>query len=150
MDYDLWFNANCELLGEQGFRALGERYPHAILQCPVDAMGAGSEAARQQTHAQVALYQEWGVKCFSISWFNPRRQDLCQYLNAWNCAVNLYDIPDLASFVEAVQLHPRSVTADFNFPEWGYAGLGSGESDADRELRFRRLREAVDGEHGVH
>lgn len=38
--------------------------------------------------------------------------------------VNLYGVPDLASFLEAALLLPASVTADFNFPEWNYFGRG--------------------------
>lgn len=41
--------------------------------------------------------------------------------------MNLYAVPDFESFVRALLLLPTSVTADFNFPEWGYYGRGSGE-----------------------
>jgi hypothetical protein len=36
-------------------------------------------------------------------------------------------VSDLEEFLEASLLLPTSVTADFNFPEWGYYGRGSGE-----------------------
>jgi hypothetical protein len=135
-EVDLWFNANHELLGETGFRLLRKRYPGAIVQCPADALATGSEASVKQSYERVTQLRDWGINRFSVSWFHPRRRDLCEYLKSWNCAINLYDIPDLTAFIEAVQLQPCSVTADFNFPEWGYAGLGSGESASDRTARL--------------
>jgi hypothetical protein len=36
--------------------------------------------------------------------------------------VNLYAVDGLEQFLHAVVLLPRSVTADFNFPEWHYFG----------------------------
>ena len=41
--------------------------------------------------------------------------------------MNLYAVPDHESFLQAMLLMPRSLTADFNFPEWNYYGRGSGE-----------------------
>lgn len=44
----------------------------------------------------------------------------------WGFATNIYGVTDLPSFVQAVLLQPHSVTCDFNFPQWGYYGRGSG------------------------
>ncbi len=35
---------------------------------------------------------------------------------------------ELEAFLDAVLLLPASVTSDFNFPQWGHYGHGSGES----------------------
>ena len=51
-------------------------------------------------------------------------------LEAQSWQINLYDIPDLESFLEASLLLPASITADFNFPEWRYYGRGSGADGA--------------------
>jgi len=41
--------------------------------------------------------------------------------------MNIYAVPNLAAFLQAALLLPRSLTADFNFPQWHYFGRGSGE-----------------------
>ena len=48
-------------------------------------------------------------------------------IEARGWGVNISGVPDLEAFLEASLLLPTSVTADFNFPEWGYFGRGSGE-----------------------
>jgi hypothetical protein len=32
--------------------------------------------------------------------------------------MNIYAVPDLVAFLQAALLLPRSLTADFNFPQW--------------------------------
>ena len=41
-------------------------------------------------------------------------------LDEWGFEVNIYNVPDLESFLKAVILQPKSITSDFNFPEWHY------------------------------
>ena len=36
--------------------------------------------------------------------------------------------PDLEQFLKVMILSPRSITSDFNFPEWNYYGRGSGKN----------------------
>ena len=52
-------------------------------------------------------------------------------MDRWGFDINIYNVPDLESFLKAVLLQPRSVTSDFNFPKWHYYGRGSGQ-DARR------------------
>ncbi len=47
-------------------------------------------------------------------------------MDKWGYEVNIYNVPDLESFLQAILILPRSVTADFNFPKWNYYGHGSG------------------------
>jgi len=42
------------------------------------------------------------------------------------------------AFLEASLLLPRSVTADFNFPDWHYFGRGSGQYRAYHRYEFAR------------
>jgi len=51
-------------------------------------------------------------------------------LDEWGYDVNIYAVPDLEAFLQAALLLPRSLTADFNFPQWQYFGRGSGEGRA--------------------
>jgi hypothetical protein len=45
-------------------------------------------------------------------------------------------VPDLEQFLRAVLLLPRSLTADFNFPEWHYFGRGSGQHGSYHRYRI--------------
>lgn len=53
---------------------------------------------------------------------------LLNQLDEWNFDVNVYNVPDLESFLKAALLRPKSITADFNFPKWNYFGRGSGQN----------------------
>ena len=46
-------------------------------------------------------------------------------------------MPDLEGFLQAAVLLPRSITSDFNFPEWRYYGRGSGENGVHHEYSER-------------
>jgi len=69
---------------------------------------------------------DWGVNRFSIAWATPHTRRLFDQLQRWGHDVNIYAVPDLAAFLQAALLLPRSLTADFNFPQWHYFGRGSG------------------------
>ena len=71
---------------------------------------------------------EWGVSRFSISWERENKRGLLAQLHEWGHEVNIYAVPDLEAFLEAVVLLPCSVTSDFNFPRWHHFGHGSGKS----------------------
>ncbi len=49
-------------------------------------------------------------------------------MDKWGFAVNIYNVPDLESFLKAALILPRSITSDFNFLKWHYYGRGSGEN----------------------
>jgi hypothetical protein len=49
-------------------------------------------------------------------------------LKKWGFEVNVYNAPDLEQFLKVMILSPRSITSDFNFPEWNYYGRGSGKN----------------------
>jgi hypothetical protein len=51
-------------------------------------------------------------------------------LEEGGCEINVYGVPDLEAFLDASLLLPRSVTADFNFPDWHYFGRGAGQHRA--------------------
>ena len=54
-------------------------------------------------------------------------RSLVELLDSWSYDLNIYNVPDLTSFLKAALLLPRSITSDFNFPQWHYFGRGSGE-----------------------
>ena len=137
-DSHLWFNGNVEQLQEDGFRELAARHPKAILQCPVDFLSPLIESAPDKAKEILDMFRSWGVNRFSISWKNLNFHHFFDQMDQWGFEVNIYNVPDLESFLEAVLLIPRSVTSDFNFPKWHYYGRGSGESGEHIEYSMRK------------
>jgi hypothetical protein len=123
----LWFNASIEAIGDEGFRRLRSAYPGAIVQCPVDFLAPLVLAAPRQARAVLQMLAGWGISRFSVAWGRESTRSLVRQLEEWGYEVNLYAVPNHESFLQAMLLMPRSVTADFNFPEWNYYGRGSGE-----------------------
>jgi hypothetical protein len=122
----LWFNATIESLGEPGFRELAANYPTAIRQCPIDFLAPLVFSAPGRAKELLDMLRGWGVNRFSIAWGTPHTRRLFDQLERWGHDMNIYAVPDLAAFLQAALLLPRSLTADFNFPHWHYFGRGSG------------------------
>jgi len=121
----LWFNANLELWGEAWVRRLARAYPGAIVQSPIGFLAPqiGQPDAMKTRLEEVV---SWGINRFSVPWHLAEARELVIQLLDWDFAVNIYGVTDLTSFLQAVLLQPHAVTCDFNFPEWGYYGRGSG------------------------
>ncbi len=126
-DDQLWFNGTLEALGEPGFRHLATAHPGAIVQCPIDFLAPIVFSAPARARDLLAMLREWGVNRLSIAWGTLHTRRLFDQLERWGHDVNIYAVPDLATFLQAALLLPRSLTADFNFPQWHYFGRGSGE-----------------------
>ena len=126
-DEDLWFNANIERLKEAGFRRIQEEHPDAILQAPIDFLRPLMLVIPEKAHDTLEMLVDWGINRFSISWVRPDLRKLFDQMDQWDYEVNIYNVPDLEAFLQAVLLLPRSVTSDFNFPQWQYYGRGSGK-----------------------
>jgi hypothetical protein len=127
LDDDLWFNGDVDTLGQETFRHISATHPGAILQCPIDFLGPLAAAVPAEAKQLVEMLRGWGVNRFSISWANPHVRLVLDRLDEWGYETNIYAVPDLEQFLRAVLLLPRSITADFNFPEWHYFGRGSGQ-----------------------
>jgi hypothetical protein len=136
----LWFNATIESLGELGFRDLAANYPTAIRQCPIDFLAPLVFSVPGRAKELLDMLCGWGVNRFSIAWGTPQTRRLFDQLEHWGHDVNIYAVPDLASFLQAALLLPRSLTADFNFPQWHYFGRGSGEHLDHYTYRLDRPR----------
>ena len=96
-------------------RSLRE-HPGAIVQCPIDWLTPLLWTAGDEAKRILDLITGWGVTRFSISWEREYLRRLLPQLHEWGHEVNIYAVPDLESFLEAVVLLPCSVTSDFNFP----------------------------------
>jgi hypothetical protein len=123
---DLWFNGRLDVLGEDGLRRLRRTWPNAIVQCPVDVIAPLVLATPERARAMLDELAWWGVDRFSLAWDPTFTATLLDRFDQWGHDVNVYSVATLDDFLRAVMLLPRSVTADFNFPEWHYFGRGAG------------------------
>ena len=134
----LWFNGNVERLQEHRFRQLATALPGAILQCPVDFLAPLISSVPLKAKEILDMFTSWGVNRFSISWFTQDMREFFDQMDQWGYQVNIYNVPDLESFLQAVLLMPTSVTSDFNFPKWHYYGRGAGKKGNHYEYSLRR------------
>ncbi len=123
----VWFNANIEAIGEEGFRRIRDAHPHAIVQCPIGWLSPLVGAAPGEARRMLKLLTSWGISRFSVDWNWPNPRGMMDALVKWGYEVNFYNVPDLEAFLEAVVLLPHSVTSDFNFPRWSLYGRGPGK-----------------------
>ena len=123
----VWFNGNEQVLEEDGFRRLRQAYPSAIVQCPIDLLVERLPDDRDGVLDRLQTFQRWGCNRFSIRWNAPDIERVLDQLSDWGFETNVYDVPDLDAFLKTVLLKPRSITSDFNFPEWHYFGRGAGK-----------------------
>lgn len=139
-DTRLWFNGNVERIQEQGFRKLARVHPDAVLQCPVDFLLPLICSAAKKAKEILDMFTAWGVNRFSIDWQARDMRTFFHQMDEWGVEVNIYNVPDLKSFLQAVLLMPRSITSDFNFPRWHYYGRGSGQDSEQYEYSVRKTR----------
>ena len=141
-DKELWFNGNVERLQEHRIRQLATARPGAIVQCPVDFLAPLICSVPQKAKEILDTFTSWGINRFSISWLTQDMRQFFDQMDQWGVEVNLYNVPDLESFLQAVLLMPCSVTSDFNFPKWHYYGRGSGERGGHYEYAMRKVGDA--------
>jgi hypothetical protein len=121
----IWLNAELDLLGPKMFQELAARYPESVVQAPVHFL-QGIDVDDAQVETLLANAAMLGINRFSVPWRHPQTRALLARMRAWGYPFNLYGIVDTPSFISALAEQPAAITADFNFPEWGYYGRGSG------------------------
>ncbi len=128
-DADLWFTGRVDILQERGFRQLAVAHPGAIIECPVDFLAPLICSAPAKAREILKLFSNWGINRFSISWKSANLRQFFDQMDQWGFEVNIYDVPNLESFLQAVLLRPRSITSDFNFPKWHFYGRGTQQNE---------------------
>ncbi|MEE8058683.1 MAG: DUF2181 domain-containing protein [Pseudomonadales bacterium] len=126
-DQQIWLNGDIDVLKEEGFKMVLEAFPNAIIQTSVDFICPLVFSLPGQAKNILTLLKNWGINRFSISWELEKCTALLHQLKKWGFEVNVYNAPDLEQFLKVMILSPRSITSDFNFPEWNYYGRGSGK-----------------------
>ena len=137
-DSNLWFNGNVERLQEHGFKKIANEHQDAIIQCPVDFLAPLICSVSYKAKEVLDMFVDWGINRFSINWQISNIREFFDQMDKWGFEVNIYNVPDLESFLQAVLLLPRSITSDFNFPQWHYFGRGSGENGDHHEYSIRK------------
>jgi hypothetical protein len=137
-DVRLWFNGNVERLQEEGFRKLADAHPDSVLQCPVDFLAPLIISAPEKAKDILDMFTSWGANRFSIDWNTQNLRTFFDQMDEWGFEVNIYNVPDLEAFLQAVLLIPRSITSDFNFPKWHYYGRGSGQDSEQYEYTVHK------------
>jgi hypothetical protein len=138
-DSALWLNGKLEIIGEKGFRRLKKTHPDAILQCPIDRYVPLILGRPERARQLLFTFLSWGINRFSIKWGTSNLLEVLDHLDQWGFELNIYNVPELASFLQAVLLLPKSITSDFNFPKWHYFGRGSGENQQYYEYALTRI-----------
>lgn len=141
---DLWFNGRLDVLGVDVLARIRAAWPAATLQCPVDALAPLVLARPALARARLDHLSAHGVDRFSIAWGTADTAALLDRFDEWGHDVNLYAVETLDDFLRAVVLLPRSVTADFNFPEWHYFGRGAGQGGRYHRYRLEAARVSAD------
>jgi hypothetical protein len=119
-------------------------HPEAVVQCPVDTLAPTVLAAPNRARTRLDELASWGVDRFSLAWDASRSAALLDRFDQWGYDVNLYAVESLGDFLRAVLLLPRSVTADFNFPEWHYFGRGAGGGGRHHRYHLEPVPPAID------
>jgi hypothetical protein len=135
-DDQVWINRTINELNIGGLKSIMEKFPSAIKQCPVDALGYLIISSPSEARRYLSMYSRWGINRFSVNWKTSESRRIIIQLQNWGLDVNIYNVPDLESFLQAVLLLPRSITSFFNFPKWFYTGLGEEDGKRDQMKLF--------------
>jgi hypothetical protein len=108
------------------------------MQCPVDALGYLIMSSPSEARRYLSMYSRWGINRFSVNWKTSESRRLIIQLQNWGYDVNIYNVPDLESFLQATLLLPRSITSYFNFPKWFYKGIGE-EDEKKNQMMLRAV-----------
>jgi hypothetical protein len=130
----VWINRSINELNFGGLKTIMERFPGAINQCSVDALGYLIVSSPSEARRYLTMYSGWGINRFSVNWKTSESRRLIIQLQNWGLDVNIYNVPDLESFLQAALLLPRSITSYFNFPKWFYTGLGEEDRKRDQTI----------------
>ncbi len=124
----LWINGDLDTVGKDTFRQYAQIFPGAILQCPLRSLAAVVLSSPDRVKARLQECTTFGINRFSVRWGVDDLGQIVDRLFEWGYEVNIYNVPDLESFLKAVLVLPTSITSDFNFPKWHYFGRGPGEN----------------------
>ncbi len=118
----VWFTVGLEEALTGALRPVIDVFPGSVRQCPVDTISRMFFSSPGTARAYVGMLGQAGVGRFSVDWNTPGSREIIVQLQNWGLDVNIYNVPDLESFLQAVLMLPTSITSYFNFPKWFYTG----------------------------
>ncbi|HVN71291.1 MAG TPA: hypothetical protein VMU10_04645 [Desulfomonilia bacterium] len=121
-DEKIWITINMEELRRGGLQLIMDTFPKAIKQCPVDSLSEMMNVSSPEARKYLGMLACEGIDRFSVNWSTPGSRRIIIQLQNWGFDVNIYNVPDLEAFLQAVLLLPKSITSFFNFPKWFYTG----------------------------
>jgi hypothetical protein len=128
-DERVWITINMEEVHRGGLKLIMKEFPGAVKQCPVDSIGPLINDTPQQAQVYLNMLSRSGIDRFSVDWKTWGCRRIIVQLQNWGFEVNIYNVPDLESFLQASLLLPKSITSYFNFPKWFYLGRSSDEEE---------------------
>ena len=134
-DDRIWLTITMEEVGRGSLQFIMESFPGAIRQCPVDSMAGMLTSSPDEARKYLGMLSHAGIDRFSVNWSTPGSRRMIIQLQNWGYDVNIYNVPDLESFLQAALMLPTSLTSFFNFPKWFYTGHSG---DADRRIWERQ------------
>jgi len=143
VDNKVWINRSINGLNIDAcsLRAVIEKFPGTIKQCPVDSLGHLVMSFPSEAKRYLLMYSRCGINRFSVNWKTNESRRLIVQLQNWGFDVNIYNVPDLESFIQAALLLPRSVTSYYNFPKWFYSGLKEEDQNTSQRSLYVSSRE---------
>lgn len=111
-DPALWFAGALHDLSEHGIRNLRSSHPMSTVSCPADFLAPLVFGALEHALELIEVLRHWGINRFSLNWRQPRVRELIGQLERWGAEVDVTDIQDSESMLQAALLLPRSVTVN--------------------------------------
>jgi hypothetical protein len=126
-DERIWITINTEEVDRGGLKLIMAEFPKAIKQFPVDNLASMMNDAPERAHEYLDTLSCSGIDRFSVDWKTQNCRRIIIQLQHWGFDINIYNVPDLESFLQASLLLPKSITSYFNFPKWFYTGKSNEE-----------------------
>jgi hypothetical protein len=114
----LWFHGELPIFGEEGIAALSQNFPLSIRECPIGFLAPLILGAQKQAKDTLVMLSQWGVNRFGLDWLTPDRGKILERLESWGYAIDIENVFDLESFLQAVLHLPKSITSDFLMEDW--------------------------------
>lgn len=136
----VWITMNREEVEKGELQLVMKEFPGAVKQFPVDSLWEMMDTSPEQALSRLKDLAVRGIGRFSVDWKTPECRRIIVRLQQWGFRVNIYNVPDLESFLQASLLLPESITSYFNFPKWFYTGKSSEDEEHLQSMPPIRLR----------
>ena len=106
---------------------LHKTFPKSIIQTQISLTWMRQEMPADQEKLFYDQIKKPGIEWISISWKDHPQSKEVERIRRAGFSLNLYHVNTLEAIEQAMTFKPETLTSDFNIPEWGLKGRGSGE-----------------------